>query len=49
MFEAVGTVSVIPEEKMEILTGVSGSGPAYVYFMMEAMIAAGIEGGLSPE
>lgn len=49
MFEAVGTVSVIPEEKMEILTGVSGSGPAYVYFMMEAMIAAGMEGGLSPE
>lgn len=49
MFEAVGTVSVIPEEEMEILTGVSGSGPAYVYFMMEAMIAAGMEGGLSPE
>ncbi|GIP53457.1 pyrroline-5-carboxylate reductase [Paenibacillus vini] len=49
MFEAVGTVSVIPEEKMEILTGVSGSGPAYIYYMMEAMIAAGTEGGLSPE
>ncbi|WP_223066674.1 pyrroline-5-carboxylate reductase [Paenibacillus caui] len=49
IFEAVGTVSVIPEEQMDILTGVSGSGPAYVYFMMEAMIAAGIEGGLTPE
>lgn len=49
MFEAVGTVSVIPEGKMEILTGVSGSGPAYIYYMMEAMIAAGTEGGLSPE
>lgn len=49
MFKAVGTVSVIPEEQMEILTGVSGSGPAYVYFMMEAMITAGIEGGLSPD
>lgn len=49
MFEAVGIVSVIPEQQMEILTGVSGSGPAYVYYMMEAMIAAGIEGGLSPE
>lgn len=49
MFEAVGTVSVIPEAQMEILTGVSGSGPAYIYYMMEAMIAAGIDGGLTPE
>jgi pyrroline-5-carboxylate reductase len=49
IFEAVGLVSIIPEAQMEILTGVSGSGPAYVYYMMEAMIAAGIEGGLSPE
>ncbi|MGG6311994.1 pyrroline-5-carboxylate reductase [Paenibacillus macerans] len=47
MFEAVGMVSVIPEEQMEILTGVSGSGPAYVYYLMEAMIEAGIQGGLS--
>lgn len=49
MFEAVGQVSVIPESQMEILTGVSGSGPAYIYYMMEAMIAAGVEGGLTPE
>lgn len=49
MFEAVGMVSVIPEDQMEILTGVSGSGPAYVYYLMEAMIEAGIEGGLTPE
>ncbi|MBU5674427.1 pyrroline-5-carboxylate reductase [Paenibacillus brevis] len=49
MFEAVGQVSVIPEDQMEILTGVSGSGPAYIYYMMEAMIAAGIEGGLTAE
>lgn len=49
IFEAVGTVTVIPEEKLDILTGISGSGPAYIYFMMEAMIAAGVEGGLSRE
>ncbi|RCX23354.1 pyrroline-5-carboxylate reductase [Fontibacillus phaseoli] len=49
IFEAVGSVAVIDEDKQEILTGVSGSGPAYIYYMMEAMIAAGIEGGLSPE
>ncbi|MFD0694773.1 pyrroline-5-carboxylate reductase [Paenibacillus sp. GCM10027628] len=49
MFEAVGIVSVIEESKMEVLTGVSGSGPAYVYYFMEAMIKAAIEGGLSEE
>ncbi|MBD0380531.1 pyrroline-5-carboxylate reductase [Paenibacillus sedimenti] len=49
MFESIGIVSVIEESKMEILTGVSGSGPAYVYYFMEAMIKAGIEGGLSEE
>ncbi|MDQ0192934.1 pyrroline-5-carboxylate reductase [Paenibacillus wynnii] len=49
MFEAVGLTSVIDEERMETLTGISGSGPAYIYYMMEAMIAAGIRGGLSAE
>ncbi|WP_054941317.1 pyrroline-5-carboxylate reductase [Paenibacillus ihuae] len=49
IFESVGITSVIEEERMEILTGISGSGPAYIYYMMEAMTAAGIRGGLSPE
>lgn len=49
IFEAVGSVTVIEEEKMDILTGISGSGPAYFYYMMEAMTAAGIRGGLSAE
>ena len=48
LFEAVGNVTVI-EEEMDILTGISGSGPAYFYYMMEAMTAAGIRGGLTPE
>lgn len=47
IFESVGVVSVIPEHQMDILTGVSGSGPAYIYFMIEAMIEAGMEGGLT--
>lgn len=46
MFEAIGLTAVIEEERMETLTGISGSGPAYIYYMMEAMIAAGIRGGL---
>ncbi|WNR42395.1 pyrroline-5-carboxylate reductase [Paenibacillus roseipurpureus] len=49
MFEAVGTVTIIEEDKLEVLTGVSGSGPAYVYYFMEALIKAGIEGGLTEE
>ncbi|OMF96391.1 pyrroline-5-carboxylate reductase [Paenibacillus sp. FSL R7-0337] len=49
IFEAVGMTAVIDEERMETLTGISGSGPAYIYYMMEAMIAAGIRGGLPLE
>ncbi|MFB5265389.1 pyrroline-5-carboxylate reductase [Paenibacillus enshidis] len=49
MFESVGTVTIVDEDKMEILTGISGSGPAYVYYLMEAMMAAGIRGGLTAE
>ncbi|MGG3282352.1 pyrroline-5-carboxylate reductase [Paenibacillus solani] len=49
IFEAVGSVTIIEEEKMDILTGISGSGPAYFYYMMEAMTAAGIRGGLTAE
>ncbi|GAA3405046.1 pyrroline-5-carboxylate reductase [Paenibacillus hodogayensis] len=49
LFRAIGEVSVVEEERLEIVTGVSGSGPAYIYYFMEAMIAAGVEGGLSEE
>lgn len=49
LFGAVGTVTIVEEEKLEILTGISGSGPAYIYYMMEAMMAAGIRGGLTPQ
>ncbi|WP_152393890.1 pyrroline-5-carboxylate reductase [Paenibacillus guangzhouensis] len=49
MFEAIGVVSIVEENQMDIVTGVSGSGPAYVYYLIESMIAAGIHGGLSNE
>jgi pyrroline-5-carboxylate reductase len=49
IFEAVGIVSIVREELLEIVTGLSGSGPAYIYYFMEAMIKAGIEGGLARE
>ncbi|MBP1994785.1 pyrroline-5-carboxylate reductase [Paenibacillus eucommiae] len=46
MFEAVGIVTIVEEAKLEIVTGLSGSGPAYVYYFIEAMIHAAVEGGL---
>lgn len=49
LFEAVGIVSIVEEHLLDLVTGVSGSGPAYLYYVMEAMIAAGVEGGLNEE
>ncbi len=40
---------VAREEQLDAVTALSGSGPAYVFYFMEAMVAAGIEMGLSPE
>jgi len=48
--EAVGIVVwVDSEEKLHAVTAVSGSGPAYMFLMMEAMVTAGHSLGLSPE
>jgi len=46
LFEAIGTVSIVEEDKMHIVTGISGSGPAYVYYLVEAMEKAALEEGL---
>ena len=46
---AVGMVVVVEEPDIDAVTGVSGSGPAYVFHLAEAMTAAGIAEGLSPE
>ncbi|WP_127530698.1 pyrroline-5-carboxylate reductase [Paenibacillus kobensis] len=49
MFQAVGLTAVVEEPLLDVVTGVSGSGPAYIYYMMESMIAGGIKLGLTPE
>ncbi|HET6780932.1 MAG TPA: pyrroline-5-carboxylate reductase dimerization domain-containing protein, partial [bacterium] len=49
LFRAVGEVLTVPEETMDVVTGLSGSGPAYVYRFIEALIAAGTELGLTEE
>ncbi len=49
IFESIGIVREVPEQQLDIVTGVSGSGPAYVYYFVEAMIAGGVAGGLDEQ
>ena len=46
IFEAVGKVQVIDERQMDAVTGLSGSGPAYIYTVIEALADGGVREGL---
>jgi pyrroline-5-carboxylate reductase len=46
MFETVGRTVVVDEKHMDAVTGLSGSGPAYVYIIIEALAEAGVKVGL---
>lgn len=49
LFSSVGIVECVEENLLDVVTGLSGSGPAYVYLMVEALQQAGQELGMSPE
>lgn len=46
LLSAVGSVITIEEKHLDAVTAVSGSGPAYVFYVAEAMIEAGVHVGL---
>lgn len=46
IFDSVGRVAVIEERFMDVVTGLSGSGPAYVFLMVEALADGGVKMGL---
>lgn len=49
LFEAVGKIFWLDDEElMDAVTAISGSGPAYVFLLMEAMAAAGVALGVPP-
>jgi pyrroline-5-carboxylate reductase len=46
IFRSVGTALEVSESMMDAVTALSGSGPAYIYLMIEAMVDGGVKVGL---
>lgn len=49
LLNSLGIAYQVPENQLHAVTGVSGSGPAYVYLMIEAMADGGVRSGLPRE
>lgn len=47
LFTCVGSVTILPEDQLDAATAVSGSGPAYFFLLVEALVDAGVAAGLS--
>ncbi|KGX91129.1 pyrroline-5-carboxylate reductase [Pontibacillus halophilus JSM 076056 = DSM 19796] len=49
LMKGIGKTYVIEEAQMDVFTGMAGSGPAYIYNLMEHLEEVGVEGGLDRE
>lgn len=49
LFNCMGTVLSVEESKLDAVTGISGSGPAYVFLFIDSLIDAGIKQGLTKD
>lgn len=49
IFSQVGETVIVDEEMMDAVTALSGSGPGYIFYIMEALVDAGIKLGLKKE
>lgn len=46
LLESIGNVSIVEEDLLDAVTGLSGSGPAYIYYLVEAMEASAVQLGM---
>lgn len=49
LFELVGEVVAVPESEIDALSSISGSGPAYFFYLVEQLTAAAMAKGFTPE
>lgn len=49
LFSCLGSVLSIPEDKLDAVTGISGSGPAYTFIFIDSLIDAGVKQGLTKD
>jgi len=49
LFESVGKVAWVDESMMDIVTAISGSGPAYVFYFIECLISSAVKAGMKED
>ncbi|RXT05705.1 pyrroline-5-carboxylate reductase [Ammoniphilus sp. CFH 90114] len=49
IFESIGMVAVVEEHQLDAVTGLSGSGPAYIYYLVESLQSGAVQAGLDEQ